>query len=165
MSTKIHSLIVNPKVTATLVCENGKLKHQIDEYLNFYGHLKFENCDAEQVFVTLGQAAGDMIDRSGEAHTKSSAQKDLINAGMSNYYSPFLKFMGTDLYKKWVGDRTKKEKNELRFQTYAKYFCGERYNGDKSHSLILNPLYFRKDYCPDKIDHTNYHRKPWKNFI
>ena len=49
MTSNLHSLIINPGVTLTYVCENGLTpmdKLHVGQILNFGGHLKAENCGA-----------------------------------------------------------------------------------------------------------------------
>ena len=118
MTTKIHSMIINPGVTMTYVCEDGLTsleKYHIAEILNFDGHLQPENCGPAQEYITLFQAWGDMLQRANDT-PKGQAKNDFYLAADKNEDAEN-KFEGTDLYNKWIGQRNNEESHEFRFQT------------------------------------------------
>ena len=63
MTTKLHSLIINPGVTMTYACVDGLTpmeRYHVEQLLNFNGHLKAENCGAGKLYATLAQSVEDM---------------------------------------------------------------------------------------------------------
>ena len=53
---------------------------------------------------------------------------DYVYATMENNEA-LKKFVTTNLFKDWVGQRNEEEERELKFQTLAKYYCGREYTG------------------------------------
>ena len=55
MSSSIHQLIIMPKVTGTIICEDGLSPLDVFNVKKIYnfGKIKFSNCGAENEYVTL----------------------------------------------------------------------------------------------------------------
>ena len=107
MSTRLHSLIIEPGSWVNYYCVDGLTsmeKLRVANILNFGGHLRSHNCGAAQEFVTLDQASFDMFKKFLEAPRGSKARDDFKTAFEQNKEAR-TKFTTTDLFKKWVGNR------------------------------------------------------------